>query len=161
MSEHGPTAEALARLKMHEQAIGRLYKTYAQRFPEQAEFWSGLSREEDQHAKWIDTLQAEIRDDPTSLVANRFPAEAIEHSIAFVAKLITKANSPDFTPLNAVSAALNLEQGLLENKYFEAFETDKAEVKRLLASLRDEAHAHCLIVQQTWEQARQGVAGPA
>ena len=161
MSDQSPTPEVLAKLKIHEQALGRLYKAYARRFPAQAEFWSRLAREEDEHAGWIDTLQAEFRDDPSSLVTNRFPVAAVEHSIAFIDKLITKADAPDLTSLNAVAAALNLEQALLENKYFEVFETDKVEAKRLLALLRDEAHAHCQIVQQTWEQARHGVAGPA
>ncbi len=155
------TVDALAKLKTHEQAIGRLYTTYAERFPEQAEFWSRLSREEEQHAKWVETLEEQMRDDPTSLVTNRFPREAIEHSIAFVEKLIVKAGRPDITPINAISAALNLEQGLLENKYFEVFETDKAEMKRVLRLLENEARSHYAIVQQAWQDMRRTVGEPA
>lgn len=155
------TADALVKLKIHEQAIGRLYKTYAERFPEQAEFWSRLSREEEQHATWIETLAEQMRDDPTGLVTHRFPLAAIEHSIAFVEKLIVKAGMPDVTPVNAISAALNLEQGLLENKYFEVFETDRAKTKRVLELLKDKTRSHYAIVQQAWQDTRQSIADPA
>ena len=145
------TVDALAKLKMHEQAIGRLYKTYAERFPQQAEFWSKLSRDEYLHAKWIDTLEAETRDDPASLVTKRFPVAAIEHSLTFIEKLIAEADEPDFTPVNAISAARNLEQALLENKYFEVFETDTAKMKRILTRLRQETRSHRALVQEVWE----------
>ena len=155
------TADALAKLKIHEKAIGRLYQTYAERFPEQGEFWSRLSREEEQHAQWIETLQGEMRDDPASLVTNRFPVAAIEHSIAVVEKLVLKASSPDFTPINAISAALNLEQGLLENKYFDVFETDKAKMKGVLELLKDKTRSHHAMVQRAWQNTRQSIAEPA
>jgi len=144
--------EALAKLKIHEEAIGRLYKRYSERFGEQRAFWCKLSREEYQHAKWIEMLEAELGDDPAGFVARGFPLAAIEHSLAFIEKLIAKAGSEAFTVVNAVSAALNLERGLLENKYFEAFETDRAKMKRLLALLEDKTRDHYASVQQVWQE---------
>jgi len=147
-------AEALGKLKMHEEALGRLYTAYAERFGEQAVFWSKLSEEEAQHARWIDMLETHVANDPGSFVARQFPLAAIEHSLAFVERLIAAAGGPDLTPIKAISAALNLEQGLLENKYFEAFETDGAKMKRLLALLQDKTEAHFAIVRQVWEEMR-------
>ena len=154
-------AEALAKLKIHEEALGRLYTAYAQRLPEQSGFWSELSREEYQHARWIEMLETHVGNDPAGFVARQFPLAAIEHSLVFVEKLIVKAEGPDLTPIKAISAALNLEQGLLENKYFEVFETDGAEMKRLLALLQDKAEAHYEVVRKAWEDMREGGRGPA
>ncbi len=161
MNAMDTAADALEKLKIHEQAIGRLYKTYAERFGEQAEFWLQLSQEEDCHAQWMEMLQAEMRDDPRSFVSNRFPLAAIERSIAFVERLILESARPDFTSLNAISAAVNLEQALLENKYFEVFETDKPKAKQLLGRLQDETRAHHAMAQQVWQEARQSVGEPA
>lgn len=154
MNDCDATANALVKLKIHEQVMGRLYRTYAERFPEQVEFWSKLSGEEDQHAKWIGALQAQMRNAPTSLITKQFPVAAIEHSIAYVEKLIAKADGPEVTLVNAVSAALNLEQGLLENKYFEVFETDEAKIKRILVALQDETRSHYVLVQKVWQDVR-------
>ena len=161
MSAMDTATEALAKLKIHEEAIGRLYQTYAERFPELAEFWLKLATEEGHHADWIAMLQAQMRDDPMSLISNRFPLVAIERSIAFVEKLILESARPDFTRLNAISAALNLEQALLESKYFEVFETDKPKLKRILGLLQDETRSPYAVVQQAWHDAKQELGASA
>ena len=153
------TTEAAVReidlLKEHERVIGRLYAAYADRFPQDRDFWLGLSQEEDQHAHWIDSLQARREQGRGVLVVNRFPFEAIRHSIDYVNGLIDQADRADLTLIKALSAALNLEQALLENRYFEVFAGDSAEVRRVLEMLAQGTAAHVERVRRAWRESKQ------
>jgi hypothetical protein len=142
--------EALDMLREHEKAIGRLYVTYAHRFPQDCDFWLGLSQEEDQHAQWIELLHSKIEEELSGLIVNRFPTVAISHSISYINRLIESANRPSLTPVNALSVALDIEQALLENRYFEVFESDSAEIKRVLELLSQGTKAHLERVRCAW-----------
>jgi len=153
------TTEAAVReidlLKEHERVIGRLYAAYANRFPQERDFWLALSQEEDQHARWIESLQAKREQERGVLIVNRFPIEAINHSIDYVNKLIDQADRADLTPIKALSAALNLEQALLENRYFEVFASDSTEVRRVLEMLAQGTAAHVERVRRAWHESKQ------
>jgi rubrerythrin len=129
-------------LREHEKAIGRLYETYAHRFPQDREFWLTLAQEEDQHARWIELLQRKVEEDPSAMVVNRFPAAAINHSLHYISRLMEGAQQPGLTPINALSAALDIEQALLENKYFEVFASESAGIQNLLHLLAQATRAH-------------------
>lgn len=155
MSVGETVIRSLDLLREHERAIGRLYAAYAGRFPEEREFWLGLSREEDQHAKWLDSLQSRVDEDPSSLVADRFPTAAIELSLAYVNRLTGNADSSDLTRVNALSVAVDLERALLEHKYFEVFTTNDPHIKRTLQMLEQSTQTHLRKVQHLWESCAQ------
>jgi rubrerythrin len=146
---------ALDLLREHEKAIGRLYAAYARRFPQEREFWLGLSREEAQHARWIDMLRSRAEEDPSGLVVERFPAAAIELSLAYVHRLIESADSPHLTRINALSIALDLERALLEHKYFEVFASDDPQIVRTLQLLQESTRSHLQKVQHLWDRVAQ------
>ena len=58
----------LGALKEHELALADLYEVYAGMFPECKDFWMEMSREEIQHANWLDTLQAGIEESDEGFV---------------------------------------------------------------------------------------------
>ena len=144
-------AEALNLLREHEEAISRLYAAYARRFPADRDFWLSLSQEESQHASWIGLLRERTEEESSGLIVNRFPAAAITHSLNYISRLIEGANRPDLTPVNALSAALDIEQALLENRYFEVFDSNSAEVRRVLELLAQETRAHIEKVRYAWQ----------
>ena len=158
MGVGGTTINALDLLKDHEEALGRLYAAYALRFPSDREFWLGLSREERQHANWVQSLRSRIEDDPSSLVVDRFPATAIEHSLAYVAKLIERAEASGTTRINALSNALDLERALLEHRYFEVFSSGDLQIQRTLQLLQQSTKTHLRKVQDLWEACKQPAA---
>ena len=138
--------------KEHEQAIAHLYEVYAEKFPECKDLWMELSSEEIQHARWLDLLQDKIEDGSEYFVVERFPLAAIEHSIGYVNQLATRAHQPDFTLINALSTALQLEQALIENKYFEVFEGDSAKTRHTLALLAQSTHTHYEKLHKAWRE---------
>ena len=143
--------ELLGVLKRHERVIARLYEIYSQKFPKWEEFWMGLAGEEHQHADWIGALQARVEESGGCFVVNRFPIGAVEHSIAYVEDLAEGAADPNFLLMNAVSTALYLEKALIENKYFEVFSGDGAEVKRVLNALTHSTRDHYQRLHALWQ----------
>lgn len=147
----GLIIRALDLLKEHELAIGRLYASYASRFPRDREFWLSLSWEERQHAQWVDSLRMRVDEDSSALVADRFPTGTIELSLAYVNRLIENADASSLTRTNALSIALDLERALLEHRYFEVFKSDDPRIERTLQVLRQSTESHLLKVQHLWE----------
>ena len=146
------SSELLEAFRRHELAIARLYEAYAQRFPEFEKFWMELSRDEIQHADWISELTARVEDGSDCFVVNRFPIEAVEHSIAYVEGLANSPGQPDFLLMNAVSTALYIEKALIENKYFEVFSGDGVETKRILNTLAQSTQSHYQRVHKVWQE---------
>jgi hypothetical protein len=138
-------------LRDHEKAIGRLYAAYARRFPSDREFWLGLSREEEQHANWVQSLQSRIEDDPASLVVDRFPAATIELSLAYIDRLIDASDASSLTRVNALSIAVDIERALLEHRYFEVFSSNNPQIQRTLQLLRQSTQTHLQKVQHLRE----------
>jgi hypothetical protein len=83
-----------------------------------------------------------VEDDPSALVVNRFPAAAINYSLHYINGLMEGAQRPSLTPVNALSAALDIEQALLENKYFEIFTSESGGIHRLLQLLIQSTRTH-------------------
>ena len=155
MNAPDTTSQAVDLLGEHERLIGRLYGVYADKFPEEREFWLSLSQEEAQHANWIESLRSRIEDDPASLIVDRFPTVAIQHSVGYVNKLIDQASRPGLTRVKALSAAVDIERALLENKYFDVFASDSPALRRTLELLDRSTRSHFQKVQQLWQDAAQ------
>ena len=144
--------ELLEALKEHELAIANLYEVYADVFPECRDFWIDLSKDELQHANWIDALYAKIKNSDEDFVAERFRIEPVKHSIEYVNQQAAGAYEPDFTLINALSTALQLEKALIEKKYFEVFAGDSAQTQRTLGLLADCTRTHHDKLHNLWQQ---------
>lgn len=144
----------LEALKVHEKEIARLYEVYAEVFPVYRSFWIELSKEEIEHANWIERLQAGIENGSEDFVVERFPVAAIEYSIGYVKELVYKAKEADFQFIDALSEALHLEEALIESKYFEVLGGDSAETKRTLTLLADSTREHYQKVKELWQENR-------
>jgi hypothetical protein len=139
-------------MMQHEQALARLYEFYAEKFLECKDFWADLSREEIQHANWLDALQAEIEDGSEDFVVERFSLATLEHSLNYVRELRARAKESNFLLMNALSTALQLEKALIENKYFEVLGGDNAETKRTLDKLAQSTKIHYEKLHKLWRE---------
>jgi hypothetical protein len=141
-------------LKEHEQAVARLYEVYAERFPEYEEFWTELAHEEIQHASWLVILRDRIKRSDENFVLERFPIATIESSIGHVTQLAEQASQSDFLLTDALSTALQLEEGLIENRYFEAFDGDSTDTVHTLTMLAQATQTHYERLYTTWCELR-------
>ena len=145
---------ALELLAVNEETVGRLYSVYAERLPESSDFWNALAAEERSHARWIRRFKEEDASAAMPVKPDRFKNVAIRTSIDHTEGEIAAARVGNIKPTNALSIANAIEQSLIESKFFEVFETDSIDLKRLLFKLRDETREHARTVLESWSQHR-------
>jgi rubrerythrin len=142
MNDTEKQSKTIEMLADHELAIGRLYKVYAEKFPYYKDFWLTLSGEETQHANWINELESKIEEDSIHFNPDRFQIPAIQHSLNYAQKMLAKAQGSDLDLVSALSTASSIEDALIENRFFEIFEADSAELKQTLRKLAQATEDH-------------------
>ncbi len=145
-------AKLLNLLQERLQRTSRLYAVYSETFLDFKGFWEELSKEKVQHAIWLVCLQSQIEDDSSRFASKKFSIAEITKSLDFVDECITKAHAPDFQLVTALSTALKLEDSLINNKYFEAFEDDTPEVKRMLFIIKNATQRHLIKIRKVWQE---------
>ena len=140
--------QILTALYQHEIAISQLYGAYADQFPEYEDFWGDLSAEEINHASSLEDLSKTVKDGIESAELGVFSLSSIEASIERVKKLIAQVEDDDLNPLDALSYALRIEEGMIENRYFEAFKGDSPEVCNVLSTLAEDSRRHADTIRQ-------------
>ena len=143
--------DATEMLATHEEAIGGLYQAYATLFPDHESFWSGLAREETEHARWIRDLASGAAGSAL-LDQKRFRTEAIQTSLDYIRNLTRQASNQNIELTGALSTSLDIEKALIERKYFEILQGDSEEVKRTFEALTRSTEAHIERVHKAWAE---------
>lgn len=126
-----------------EELISQLYRAYADRFPTLQEFWSGLADEEMEHANSLYELCAKVTGQlPLYIKEDRFKIQAIQTYQEYLQKEIENARKKELLLINALAVSRYIEESLIESKYFEAFETDSVDLKRVLLKLSKDTRVH-------------------
>jgi len=149
-------------LVLHEEAIERLYRTFADRFEADREFWLALAAEEARHVAWLRAL-AQSPPPGVRAAEERLRGQAIRTSLEFIGRETAKAASPAATRLGALSVAQDIESSMIERKYFEVLDADPVERQRLLRQIVADTQAHFARVRERLQAVRGGAggAGPA
>jgi rubrerythrin len=127
----------------HEEAIGELYSEYAKKLPDSAEFWEKLAAEEEQHAYWLRRLNKRIQQENCGYIdTKKFSEELIKESLRRIKKKIEEVKESDIKLTDALMFALSAEASILENKYFEIFVGEIAEIKQVQYCLEEVTKEH-------------------
>jgi rubrerythrin len=144
--------EIIELLAEHEKEISRLYQEYARKFPEQKDFWSKIAREEIEHASWIFKLRSKIKEGTLYFKEGRFKMEAIKTSLEYLKSQITEAQNNKISAKNALSVARDIENGVIEKKFFEVFEPDCREIKQVFLDLATATREHSNRIEKIWKE---------
>jgi hypothetical protein len=146
------TTDTVELLAQHEEAISRLYKAYAGKYPSHSTLWSDLVTDEINHAHWLRDLRAQVGG--TSLVINpgRFKLGPAQASLKYVEDQLHIAGKEKMPLIKALSTALTIEKSILEANVFEVFDGDSLEIKKVLQGLSDETKKHRDRIQKAWEE---------
>ena len=142
MDGSGKQCNIVSLLARHEEAIGGLYRVFADKYEGYGQFWSELAAEEDQHAEWIGRLNKRIQDGAGTVREEMFDGETIEKSLAHINELMDKVKSDEFSFREALAEAIKIEESILEKKYYEIFEGNIAEIKQVQYCLEDATREH-------------------
>ena len=135
-------AEIPQMLAEHEEAMGGLYRLFAERFDGQRDFWSKLADEEREHAEWIRRLCVRVREGLGCVRPDKFDSASARKSLGLIDKLKERASQPEFSASDALCAALKMEKMLLEAEYFDVFEGTAAEVTQVQYCLSEAIKDH-------------------
>ncbi len=137
-------SQVVEKLVSIELGVAELYQIYADKFPQQREFWSHTVKEERQHARWLERLDyfAAENPDECQAVLDRLPLKLVNKTLDTIRQFIDRANDPNLTLKQALESALLIEQSIIEKKFFEAFQSTHGEMKRIFESIGSETWEH-------------------
>jgi rubrerythrin len=135
-----------------EEEISRLYRLFAARFPTHAEMWSGMAEEEMRHVGYVRELLHHINDKKALFDEMTTKTYTIKTFLDNVREKQEKTEKNEYSVLNALSISHDLEQSLIERRFYEYFQSDDQTVKRLLKQLREETYQHLTRVRTAWEE---------
>lgn len=153
-------AMVIETLAKHEEAIAELYSAYSDVLPNHTDFWSGLAAEETEHAKWLRNLLPKIGEGSVHFDERRFHTDAIRTSMDFIRGLAAWAQKEKPTAIKALSAALDIERGLIERGYFKVAEADSPRLKQTFEALARSTTVHIEKVQKAWFESKSASCGP-
>ncbi|MDX1359430.1 MAG: hypothetical protein R3232_11415 [Clostridia bacterium] len=142
------SAEIVKMINEYEFLVSRMYTTCSEKFPDLSEFWMGLAREEVRHADTIKEIMAEVDGMSVKLNQKRFNARPIEISMDHVNGIIGRLEFGDIDLLGILSLALDIEQSVIESKYYEIFTGRSRSFNDRMKEVRDESRNHARIIRE-------------
>src|SRR5665811_645403 len=101
----------------HETAVSALYEAFSREFPEEKEFWQKLSKEASLHARMLGRLHVRIQAGEGIVREDRFDRQSLQASLAKIRPLIKSLESSEYTLIDALKTADNIEKSGLEHNY--------------------------------------------
>lgn len=146
--------DIIGMMAAHETAIARLYETYAAKIPQLREFFGELAEKEVEHARTITDFVARVKAGSVRVNPRRFSTQSILASLDYLEEHQKKAEAGAINGIIALSTCVDLEDALIEKKFFEIFESDAPEVKQFLQKLSVETTEHRQQARLALEQER-------
>ena len=125
-----------------EDNIAQLYQVYADKFPEFADFWSGLVIEQINHSNTIHGLMNKVRTGLLSCSENRADCQSLESLQNKVKQEIIRAKEGKPSVSEAFSITLEIEKNLSRREYSEALDEDSEEVRTAFSYLASATQRH-------------------
>jgi rubrerythrin len=148
----------ISAMTKHELALAELYKAFGEQVVSMKDFWSRLAHEETQHAATLQRLAGNMVHKPLYLNERKFNTAAVRTSLRFLEGKTNEIRRDGTTALKALGLALDQEQSMLENRYFEVFETDSPEIGKVFSMLRRETTRHAEEIRATLQGIKQELA---
>jgi thiol peroxidase len=134
--------EQLKTMVRNEEATSRLYKLFAEKFPQLKDFWTKLVDEEVDHAAHLAEFYKKVETGEMVLDEGRFSMLAVEAFAEHMKRILEYIAGKDITARDALEMALDVEETFLEKSFFEVIETDSPDVEGLLNTLSVSTEQH-------------------
>ncbi len=143
---------ALGVLIACEESLGQLYRLFAEQSPELCDFWHKLATEEQAHASWLRNLVSHLRKQTVSFQDNRFQPDNFRTFFTYLQERVNDVRTNTLSNFAALSIAVDCEGTVVEKNFFEVWEGDTPEMRRLLNALTEASKTHLQTVKSMWEQ---------
>ena len=147
--------QIIDQMAKNEILVSVLYKIYAEKFPEQKEFWSNISNDETVHAQWLNAYIGDVVKNKIYINKDRFSLGPAVDFSNFIQKHIDEAKNATIDLIKALAISYDLENSMLEHRYFEIYESDSVELKHVFENLRLATSKHAKSVRDMLDQITQ------
>lgn len=134
--------QIIQQMVAQEKLLSRLYALFAQQFPEYAEFWGKLSKEEETHSKLIEKLWEAEKKGLVFFDEGKVKTYTLNLLIGRLEEVVEKAERRGFDLPAAFAYAVDYESALIEKNVFTHFDSLNDKIKGSLKILQDETLKH-------------------
>jgi len=135
--------DALKVMKEMELTMAELYRTCQSLWPEDDAFWRNLEQAEIRHAETVERMISILSQRPDDFGPHRlFKPAAVRTSISGVRGDIEKLKRGEIPKNKMLFIARDLEQSVIESKYFEIVKGQDVEFQDLVEELKIDTTAH-------------------
>jgi hypothetical protein len=146
--------EIVTQLAECEEMVARIYAAYARRFPDLADLWSDLSRDELEHGRLVRFLADGIASGTASFNASDIRPQSIQMFYSYLHGQAVRAEAEHMAPVTALSIALSIEKSILEADYFRHFKGASLMAASAIRQLQEDTRRHQDELQKKWEEHR-------
>ncbi|MEW6441271.1 MAG: hypothetical protein AB1640_10100 [bacterium] len=135
-------ADGFALMEDNELLIGQLYRQYAVKLPRQVRLWSGLARDEIQHAWLLRRLRSRLPAQRRHDDRDGIDAGSLCTFRDFMKGLLYSTLEKDPASESAIHSALYIQWSLLEQDFFQMSDEDPEEVRTVMQTLSAGTRRH-------------------
>lgn len=134
----------IKRLAENERLVMELYQLFAKKLPKYRQFWESIAEEERKHCTFLEKIYRLLNENKVEINERIISPKSITDSIDHITTLISvvKKSETEFSMKKAVSEAINIENSMIEHKFFNSFVSKDEQVTKSLQTLEIETKSH-------------------
>ncbi|MGB4088876.1 MAG: hypothetical protein WBK44_04050 [Smithellaceae bacterium] len=132
--------------------ISNLYRLFAQKFPAHSQLWNALSSDELNHAAYVKEMFSLAEAGKVFFnekTTKTYTIKTINDDIKTVYK---KTEAGQYTIINALAYSVNLEDSIIEKKFYDYFSTNDRDINLLINKIKQETIEHSQRVKKALEE---------
>ncbi|MEN6319325.1 MAG: hypothetical protein ABFD82_11290 [Syntrophaceae bacterium] len=134
--------------------MSNLYKLFADKFPKHKDLWLMMSQQEIVHAEHVKKLYSFAQGNKIIFDEKMTKTYTVKKVLEVIKDVHTKAETNKLTLLNALSMSRDLEESLIEKKFFDYFIETDPETKILINRIKEDTLEHHSKLKSAWEEER-------
>jgi hypothetical protein len=134
--------------------MSRLYKLFAGKFPKYKDLWLMMSQQEIVHSEHVKKLHSFAQQNRIIFDEKMTKTYTVKTVLDVIKDVHTKAEANKLTLLNALSMSRDLEESLIEKKFFDYFIGTDPESKTLINKIKEDTLEHHSKLKNAWEEER-------
>lgn len=146
--------DILEMLAKNEEEMSELYRLYAKVLPQYKDLWLGLAADETEHAHWIRDFAKGVDKATFVLDKKLFPESAFSYYHDYMQGAMEKASKRGIEPIQAFTAALYMEQSLVESQCFEVVDTGSVDFDKVALRLQQATKGHVQKIENYWSKVK-------
>jgi len=142
-------------------ALSKMYHHFSASFPESADFWNQMASEEEEHSRWVGESLEMLKKGPIRAGKTAPTGQAVDTVIKHVDSICAKCARGEISILNAYAHAYDLENSLLEKKFFSLVGSQLPPYGEVGSKLFQATQAHRQRIGEALKRIKSGKKGPA